>query len=111
MSGRADLVRELKTLRKGRGLYAGRFEERVGPGLRAACGVTDGDGLVVIRQKVAARLTELADQLPEDLRVAIMAAFGIPLEVRLPLYQDRVLWAAVKMDRDSRPVRRRVDEA
>jgi hypothetical protein len=111
MSGRADLVRELKTLRKGRGLYAGRFEERVGPCLRAACGVTDGDGLAAIRQKVAARLTELADQLPEDLRVAIMAAFGIPLEVRLPLYQDRVHWAAVKMDRDSRTVRRRVDEA
>src|SRR5687768_15696602 len=70
MTGHADLVRELKSLRKGRGLYAGSIEERVGPALRSACAVTDGDGLLVIRQKVAARLTELAEQLPEDLRVA-----------------------------------------
>lgn len=111
MSGRADLVQELKTLRKGRGLYAGRFEERVGPGLRAACAVTDGDGLVATRQKVATRLTELADQLPEDLRLATLAAFAIVPEARLPLYQDRVHWAAVKVDRDPRTVRRRVDEA
>jgi hypothetical protein len=111
MSGRADLIRELKTLRKGRGLYAGRFEERVGPGLRATCAVTDGDGLVATRQKVAARLTELADQLPDDLRLAVMAAFAINSEARLPLYQDRVHWAAMRVDRDPRTVRRRVDEA
>jgi hypothetical protein len=111
MSGRADLVRELKTLRKGRGLFAGSIEERVGPTLRAACAVTDGDGLLVIRQKVATRLTELAEQLPEDLRLATLAAFAINAEARLPLYQDRVLWAATKVDRDPRTVRRRVDEA
>lgn len=111
MSGRADLVRELKTLRKGRGLYAGRFEERVGPCLRTACAVTDGDGLVTTRQKVATRLIELADQLPEDLREVTLAAFAISAEARLPLYQDRVHWAAVKVDRDPRTVRRRVDEA
>lgn len=111
MTGRADLVRELKTLRKGRGLYASRFEERVGPRLRAACAVTDGDGLVATRQKVATRLTELADQLPEDLRVVTMAAFAIGTEPRHPLYQERVQWAAYKVDRDPRTVRRRVDEA
>lgn len=111
MSGRAELVRELKLLRKGRGLLAGRIEERVGPTLRAACEVTDGDGLVVIRQKVATRLTELAEQLPEDLRLATLAAFAINNEARLPLYQDRVRWAAIKVDRDPRTVRRRVDEA
>jgi hypothetical protein len=111
MSGRADLVQELKTLRKGRGLYAGRFEERVGPRLRAACAVTDGDGLVATRQKVATRLIELADQLPGDLREVTLAAFAINAEARLPLYQDRVHWAAIKVDRDPRTVRRRVDEA
>ncbi|MGH3757109.1 hypothetical protein [Actinophytocola sp.] len=111
MSGRTELVRELKSLRKGRGLYAGRIDERVGPTLRAACEVTDGDGLVVIRQKVATRLAELAEELPDDLRLAALAAFAINVEARLPLYQDRVRWAAIKVDRDSRTVRRRVDEA
>ena len=111
MNGRAELVRELKSLRKGRGLYAGQIEERVGPTLRAACEVTDGDGLMVIRQKVTTRLAELAEHLPDDLRLATLAAFAINAEARLPLYQDRVLWAAIKVDRDPRTVRRRVDEA
>lgn len=111
MTGCVDLVREMKTLRKGRGLYAGSIEERVGPALRAACAVTGGDGMVVIRQKVSARLTELAEQLPEDLNVAALAAFAITAEARLPLYQDRVQWAAARVDRDPRTVRRRVDEA
>lgn len=111
MNGRAELVRELKSLRKGRGLYAGQIEERVGPTLRAACEVTEGDGLMVIRQKVTTRLAELAEHLPDDLRLATLAAFAINAEARLPLYQDRVLWAAVKVDRDPRTVRRRVDEA
>lgn len=111
MSGRTELVRELKSLRKGRGLLGARIEERIGPTLRAACEVTDGDGLVVLRQKVAARLAELVQQLPEDLRLPTLAAFALEDEARQPLYQERVLWAAIRVDRDPRTVRRRVDEA
>lgn len=107
---RAELVRELKTLRKGRGL-AGRVEERVGPRLRSACAVADGDGWVAIRDKVSGRLSELAAHLPDDLRLAALAAFAINTEARQPLYQDRVRWAASRVDRDPRTVRRRVDEA
>ncbi|WP_328448586.1 MULTISPECIES: hypothetical protein [unclassified Amycolatopsis] len=107
---RSELVHELKVLRKGRGLQ-GRIEERVGPVLRSACDVTADDGLVVIRTKVAARLSELAEHLPEDLRLAALAAFAISAEARQPLYQDRVKWAATRVDRDPRTVRRRVDEA
>lgn len=108
--GHAELVQELKSLRKGRGLL-GRVEERVGPVLRAACAVTEDDGLVAIRAKVAGRLTDLAAHLPEDLRVAALAAFAISPEARQPLYQERVKWAATRLDRDPRTVRRRVDEA
>lgn len=113
MGGRVELVRELKSLRKGRGLFAGRIEERVGPALRAACEIADGDGPVATRDKVATRLRELAAQLPEDLRLPTLAAFAVTddVEARLPLYQDRVQWAAVQVDRDPRTVRRRVDEA
>lgn len=110
MSGQAELVRELKALRKGRGLQ-GRVEERVGPVLRSACAVSEDDGLVAIRAKVASRLTELASHLPEDLRLAALAAFAINAEAHQPLYQDRVRWAAMRVDRDPRTVRRRVDEA
>ncbi|MEV6644615.1 hypothetical protein [Amycolatopsis sp. NPDC051371] len=107
---RSELVQELKTLRKGRGL-AGRVEDRVGPRLRSACSVLAEDGMVAIRDKVGGRLSELAADLPEDLRVAALAAFAICAEARQPLYQERVRWAAHRLDRDPRTVRRRVDEA
>lgn len=109
--GSRGLVGELKALRKGRALFAGHVAERVGPILRIACEVTDSDDLTAIRQKVGTRLKELAEHLPEDLRLATLAAFAIEEEARLPLYQDRVRWAAIKVGRDPRTVRRRVDEA
>ncbi|RZQ63625.1 hypothetical protein EWH70_13110 [Amycolatopsis suaedae] len=64
---------------------------------------------MTVRQKLSARLTELAEHLPDDLRLVTLAAFAI--SARQPLYQDRVSWAAMQVDRDSRTVRRRVDEA
>ncbi|WP_191305547.1 hypothetical protein [Lentzea cavernae] len=106
-----NLVRELKTLRKGRGVHAGRIVGRIGPSLAAACGITSADGSVAAKQKLVTRLTELVEQLPEDLQLAARAAFGLIPDVRQPLYQDRVTWVAARIDRDSRTVRRRVDEA
>jgi hypothetical protein len=106
-----ELVDELKTLRKGRGLLAGSIDERVGPAVRGACDVSDGDGLAVIRHKVTTRLSELSEQLPDELRVATLAAFAIGPEPRHALYQDRMNWLARKADRDPRTVRRRVDDA
>jgi hypothetical protein len=111
MTVNAELVQELKTLRKGRGVAAVHIEQRIGPALRAVCDVGDGDGGAVTRRKVAGRLAELAEQLPADLRLAVLAAFGVTAEARLPLYQDRVRWAAARVERDARTVRRRVDEA
>ncbi|MCP2167253.1 hypothetical protein [Goodfellowiella coeruleoviolacea] len=111
MYGHAELVRELKSLRKGRGVLASGIEERVGPTLRAACGISDGDEPSAVRRTLITRLTELAEQLPDGLGRAALVAFAIEPEARRPRYQDRVLWAAVETDRDERTVRRRVDEA
>lgn len=105
------LVRELKTLRKGRGVHAGRIVDKVGPALAAACGITGADGSVAAKQKLVTRLTELVEQLPEDLQLPARAAFGLVSEARHPLYQERVGWVASVIDRDARTVRRRVDEA
>jgi hypothetical protein len=105
----ADLVNELKTLRKGRGLLASRIGERTGSAVRAICGVREDDGPAVIRQKVARRLEGLAVDLPADLRVAVLAAFAITPDARLPFYQDRVSWIAGRLNRDPRTARRRID--
>lgn len=107
----ATLVRELKTLRKGRGVHAGRIVDRVGTALAAACGITRADGPAAARQKLVSRLTDLIEQLPEDLQLAARAAFDLVPDLRYPLYQERVNWVAAMIDRDSRTVRRRIDEA
>jgi hypothetical protein len=106
----ANLVSELRTLRKGRGLFVGQISDRVGPTLREVCGVAVSDGPAEIRRKVAERLEGLASGLPGDLRVSLLAAFGIERDARLPFYQDRVRWAAERIHRDDRTARRRIDE-
>lgn len=111
MSTYCELVSELRSLRKGRGVFSGRIGERIGPHLRTMCGIASHDGPVTVRRKIVAHLIELVEQLPEDMRLASVAAFALSSELRLPLYQDRIHWAAVRIDRGPRTVRRRVDEA
>jgi hypothetical protein len=106
----ADLVKELRALRKGRGLYVTQLAERLGPALRTVCGLDDAAGPSESRSRVAEHLQRLAERLPEDLRIAVLAAYGIEPEARLPFYQDRVDWAADRLGRDRRTVRRRIDE-
>ncbi len=106
----ANLIEELKILRKGRGLFVSHIDERVGVTLRTVCEVTEADGPAEIRYKVGERLGNLAKKLPPDLRIAVMAAFAIVPDARLPLYQDRVSWAAAKLNRDPRTARRRIDD-
>jgi hypothetical protein len=106
-----NLVDELKTLRKGRGLFSTNIAERVRPTLGKVCGVGRQDGPAEIRRKVSHQLENLAYALPVDLRVAAMAAFGITQQARLPLYQDRVKWTAARINRDPRTARRRIDDA
>jgi hypothetical protein len=107
----AALIKELKTLRKGRGLFVRQIGERVGPELREVCNVLDDDGPAEIRRAVSDRLESLAGNLPEDLRIAILAAFALHPEARLPFYQERVRWTAQRLSRDDRTARRRIDEA
>jgi hypothetical protein len=107
----AALIKELKTLRKGRGLFVRQIGERVGPSLREVCNVLDSDGPAEIRRKASERLEALASALPEDLNIAILAAFALHPEARLPFYQERVRWTAQQLSRDDRTARRRIDEA
>jgi hypothetical protein len=110
MAAHAELVSDLKALRKGRGLFVNNVDERIGRTLRDLCGVTENDGPGEIRYRVAQRITALASDLPEDLRMAVMAAFGMNPDARHPLYQDRVDWIAAKIGRDPRTARRRIDD-
>ncbi|GHG26897.1 hypothetical protein GCM10017567_52880 [Amycolatopsis bullii] len=106
----ADVVGELKALRKGRAIFTTPLADRVGPALRSTCGILEDDGTVEIRRKLSDRLRPLVESLPDDLKIALLAAFALDERARKPFYQERVHWAAITLDRDDRTVRRRIDE-
>jgi hypothetical protein len=106
----ADVVGELKALRKGRAIFTTPLADRIGPALRSACGIVEEDGTVEMRRKLSDRLRPLVESLPDDLKIALLAAFALDERARKPFYQERVHWAAITLDRDDRTVRRRIDE-
>lgn len=106
-----DLVAELKILRKGRGIQAPHILDRIGPAIRAVCAITDNDDAASVRQKVAARLRDLSAKLPPDLQIGVTAAFGLDDTLHTPFYKDRLRWAEAELERNTRTVRRRIDEA
>ncbi|HEX4700508.1 MAG TPA: hypothetical protein VH352_00130 [Pseudonocardiaceae bacterium] len=107
----ADTVHELNDLRRGRGMNAANLGSRVGPRLRAACGVANTDSPAQIRRRVAARLTALCERLPADLRLAATVALALHDEATGEFLDRRIGWLAEHFDRDPRTARRRVDTA
>ncbi|MEV6879634.1 hypothetical protein [Amycolatopsis sp. NPDC051128] len=104
------MVDELKVLRKGRAVFGTPLGDRVGPVLRTACGILEDDDTVAMRRKLVDKLRPLVESLPDDLKIALLAAFALDERARKPFYQERVHWAAITLDRDDRTVRRRIDE-
>jgi hypothetical protein len=112
MSGQqADLVEELKRLRRGRGVHASNLTELVGPGLRRLCAVVEGDDSVTVRHKVTVKLSELATTFPEDLRLALLAELALHPDAGQRLLTQRMEWLSTQLTRDLRTARRRADEA
>ncbi|SFW88054.1 hypothetical protein [Amycolatopsis australiensis] len=104
-------VRELNELRRGRGLDAADLHQRIGPCLRASCGITAADQPSAARQKLVLRLTEVCGRLPSDLRLAALAALGLHEEAAGEFLDRRISWLAGVLDRDPRTARRRIDLA
>jgi len=105
------MAEELKALRRGRGVHSDRIGQRLGPELRRMCSVADSDDDSDARDKVTGLLRTLADQLPVDLGLCFVAAFGLEADARFPFYQQRLEWAAARLSREVRTVRRRVDQS
>lgn len=111
MTARETLEQELKKLRKGRGVFGDNIAQRVGPELGRLCGIQDGDDESEIRRKLALRLSELSTHLPEDLRLAFLAALSLHPDTQQRFLDERIEWLASRLHRDVRTARRRVDEA
>lgn len=109
-SGSAELENELKILRRGRGLYAPRLAEQVGPRLRALCGIGGTENSAEIRERLTERLRILVDELPKDLQLAVNVALALHPETQQQFLQDRIQFLADLQKRDVRTIRRRMDE-
>ena len=106
-----QLIGELKVLRRSRGVETKEINQRLGPTLRLACGISADDGPANIRVKLRRRLGALAENLPWDLKVLAQAAFALVPEANDQFYHVRLAWAANQIDRQERTLRRRADEA
>jgi hypothetical protein len=91
---------ELLEIHRGRGLLADDVAARVGQRLRTACGVTRTDSPAGIRRKVTTRLLELSERLPGDVRISVRAALALDREADHQFVQDRMSWAATRINRD-----------
>lgn len=114
------IVTELKALRKGRGLR-GDVAERTGPLLRElAAGPAPRPGAAAgpgsdpagARRALAEELAKLAELLPGDLRLAILAALALHDATRdMRTYEQRREWLGGQIDRVPRTAERRVNLA
>ncbi|MGH3759908.1 hypothetical protein [Actinophytocola sp.] len=91
---------ELLEIHRGRGMLAHDIAARVGAHLRTACGVTNSDSPAAVRRKVAGRLVELCQRLPTDVRICVLAALALHREADHQFVQDRMGWAAGRINRD-----------
>jgi hypothetical protein len=85
--------------------------ERVGPTLRALSGIDDSANENEARRRLLTYLSDLADELPGDLRTAFRVGLALHEDVQYRFLEQRMQWLATKLDRDVRTARRRVDEA
>jgi hypothetical protein len=103
------LVDELRQLRRGRGIHATRPPSGISPTLRRVCGIDDDDSTAAVTRKLMLGLRREAERLPPDLRAAVIA--GLALDgPETGLLLQRMDALADEVNRDSRTVRRRVDE-
>jgi hypothetical protein len=119
----AAIAAELQALRRGYGLL-GDISGRIGPllrelatGTRPAAGTGNAaaprSDTAVVRRKLEDRITELAERLHKDLRLAILAALALHEATRdEPTYEKRKEWLAKQLGRDAtRTAERRINQA
>lgn len=108
---RADLVAELKLMRKGRGVPDPQFVERYGPALLAVLDLRQDTPVPEVRDATIELLRRLAARLPDDLTLALLVGFGVHAVAKQRFYEDRVDWLAKEVQRDKRTVKRLIDNA
>lgn len=106
------ILTEIKQLRRGRGVHARNFDQRLGPALRELSADNAGTELHSTRHALVALLGTAMNGLPADLRTAIDASLGLhPQTLGMIHFKDRVSWLAGRIERLDRTAVRRIEEA
>lgn len=108
---RDQLLRELKTLRKGLGLTAPDLLGKVGPTLRQAAGVQPDDTSGMARRKVVKLISDVTYYLPDVQRWMAGVMFSLPSYTEFVglSYTSRLTEAGMRIDRDLRTMQRQAD--
>ncbi|MFI0418818.1 hypothetical protein [Spongiactinospora sp. 9N601] len=106
----ADVISELKRVRKGFGLEDARAAARIGPALRLLAGATGDDGPAVQRRKVKAFLQHTTKALPRHMAGVVVPALALDGADNLK-FESRLHRMALQQGCDARTARRHVDDA
>ena len=105
----ADLLVELKLLRKGRGVQAD-LAGRLGPGLLRISGISDADSPPERRTKLLRTLNRANRQLPPDMLSIVEAGLCLDQKARMRTLEERLAWSAEQFGVSHRTIARRLDE-
>lgn len=104
------LVKEIRALRRGRGVQADDLEKRLGPNLRML--LAGDDDPAIRRRALILVLDACASRLQADMRTAVVASLGLNgAPARMSQLKTRVEWLAFQLSREYRTALRRVDAA
>ncbi|MEU7524635.1 hypothetical protein AB0A74_02755 [Saccharothrix sp. NPDC042600] len=107
-----ELVSELKSLRRGRGLDAPDLTIRTGRRLRVVLRLDEALRPDELRKGLARRLEDVAAALPDGPRQAVLIAYGLTENsAGARFFKKRVELLATLIERDARTASRRIDEA
>jgi hypothetical protein len=105
----AELIRELQQLRRGHGVNAPDVVDRVGPRLARICGLDVNGRDVINRERLVDRISRAVEDLPDETRVAVQAAFALQPASQERFLRDRMEWLGRRLGRDPRTAMRRVE--
>jgi hypothetical protein len=110
MADRASVVvDELKSLRKGFGVFDVKISERIGPHLRGLCGTTPSDEPSAVCHAVVAMIRTCLAELPQH--IAVLCTEALNLDGSAERYERRVQRRAEHMGFEARTAKRRFDAA
>jgi hypothetical protein len=105
------IQREIRALRKGRGVHAADLDRRVGQHLRQLVDDGPSTDAAACRRQLIDQLNRCVRRLPGDVQMAITASLGLHSETAQPHLKDRVARLSAQIARQERTAFRRIKEA